>query len=239
MIKKKEKSGVIWGVTPEEEKFLKSSVEVRTSNSLTKSILNVLNGPDQTIERLAFEVDPSSVHSYAGIYKPKTRLLPDIVLKRIAIQDSLVSNIVRARQNQVSAFGRPRYERHDIGYIIKPNAGVTDGMNDEEKHELAAAIKRAVSLIGTCGHPENREGFSQKSFVDYLSLSSRDASVAGRIATEIVNETDLTTGEKTFHHFTHTDAGTIFQATVVMSSPSRLLETLLIIFFVGLLVIIN
>jgi len=218
---KEEKINFIYGVTPEEDAYYKSIVKVKGENSLSKSILNVLNGPDQEIERLAFETDPTQYNTYAGIYKQKMRLLPDAVLKRIAIQDSLVSNIVRARQNHVSAFGRPRPDRFSTGYIIRPNAGVTDGMNDEEKVELAKKIQRAISLFNTCGHTEGVKDHCQKTFSEYLSLTTRDSQVVGRLATEIVHIDDVRTNEKRFGYFCHTDAGTIYPAAVDNESAKQ------------------
>jgi hypothetical protein len=209
--KKEEKINFVYGVTPEEDAYYKSVVKVKGGdNSLSKSILNVLDGPDQTIERLAFETDPTAYNTYAGIYKQKMRLLPDSVLKRIAIQDSLVSNIVRARQNHVSAFGRPRPDRFSAGYIIRPNAGVTDGMSEDEKIDLAKRIQRAIKLFGTCGHTEGVKEHHQKTFSEYLSLVTRDTQVVGRLATEIVHKSEM--GEQKFHYFCHTDAGTIYPA---------------------------
>lgn len=213
MIKKKAKSdSLILGQTPEETAFLKSSVNVRTSNSLTKSILNVLDGPDQEVERLAFEIDPTRVNSYANVYKPKARLLPDSVLKRIAIQDSLVANIVRARQNHMSVSGRPRPDRFSSGFVIRPNTGVLDTLKEQEKQELNGKIQEAVKLLNTCGHTEAAKDYHQASFSEYLSVSARDAVTVGRIATEIVYKTDLQTDEKKFVYFVATDAGTIYQA---------------------------
>ena len=213
MIKKKAKSdGVVWGETPEEAALLKSSVNVRTTNSLTKSILNVLDGPNQEVERLAFEVDPTRVNSYANVYKPKARLLPDSILKRIAIQDSLVSNIVRARQNHVSIFGHPRPDRFSCGFVIRPDTGVLDSLKEQEKQELNGRIQVAVKLLNTCGHTEEAKDYCQASFSEYLSVSARDAVTVGRIATEIVYKTDLKTDEKKFVYFVATDAGTIYQA---------------------------
>ena len=212
MIKKKNdnKLNFVFGVTPEEDAYYKSVVKVKGENSLTKSILNVLDGPDSSIERLAFETDPTAYNTYAGIYKQKMRLLPDSVLKRIAIQDSLVSNIVRARQNHASAFGRPRPDRFSTGYIIRPNAGVTDGLSEVEKVDLAKRIQRAIKLFGTCGHTEGVKEHHQKTFSEYLSLVTRDTQVVGRLATEIVHKSEM--GEQKFHYFCHTDAGTIYPA---------------------------
>ena len=214
MIKKKSKEeNVFFAQTPEETAFLKSQVSVRTSNDLTKSILNVLDSPDQHAERLAFEADPIQVGAYASIYRPKMRLLPDVVLKRIAIQDSLVSNIARARQNHISVFGRPRPDRFSNGFIIRPNTGVLETLSEGEKLGLSKKIANAVKLLTTCGHTDKAQDYHQKSFSEYLSVSARDAVIVGRIATEIVYETDLQSLEKKFLYFVATDAGTIYQAT--------------------------
>jgi hypothetical protein len=218
---KEEKINFVYGITPEEDAYYKSVVTVKGENSLSKSILNVLNGPDQQIERLAFETDPTQYNTYAGIYKQKMRLLPDAVLKRIAIQDSLVSNIVRARQNHVSAFGRPRPDRFSTGYIIRPNAGVTDGMDSDKKRQLAEDIQRAIRLFNTCGHTDGVKDHCQKTFSEYVSLVVRDSQVVGRIATEVVSTDDIRTNDKKFHYFCHTDAGTIYPAAVDNESAKQ------------------
>ena len=117
----KKKTSLVYGQDDEEislekakEDLRKRGVEPEETKSFSKSIINVLNGQGH-IERLAFEADPSQVNNYAGVYKSKIRLIPDTILKRIAIQDSLVSNIVRARQNHISSFGRPRPDRFSFG----------------------------------------------------------------------------------------------------------------------------
>jgi hypothetical protein len=204
----------VYGVTPEEDAYYKSLVTIKKSEeqSLNKSILNVLNGPGREIERLAFESDPTQYNGYAGIYKQKMRLLPDSVLKRIAIQDSLVANIVRARQNHITAFGRPQPDRHSTGYIIAPKAGVVDGMSEEKRTQLGERIHRAIKLFSTCGHTEGVSAHHQKTFSEYLSLVTGDTQVIGRLATEIVYVDDLN-GDKKFYYFAHTDAGTIYPAS--------------------------
>src|SRR5678816_3942563 len=85
-------------------------------SSLSKSVLDYLNGHRENVERLAFETDPTAVNQYQSVYRAKLRLLPDPLLKRILIQDDLVAAIVRARETQVGSFGRPRDERFGTGY---------------------------------------------------------------------------------------------------------------------------
>lgn len=223
-------TNIIYGLGTGEEQLhanlAKSMAYVRTGEkpedekpSLVKSILNVLNGSNQTIERLAFESDPSQRNQYASVYKAKLRLIPDEVLKRIAIQDSLVSNIVRARQNHTAAFGRPRADRFSTGYIIQPNTGVVDELDDTAKKELDAKIERAIKLLNTCGHTDGLPEEHRSTFAEYLSLSARSAVVVGRIATEIIWVDDPSNpGRKRFHHFAAADAGTIYQATTDTSA---------------------
>jgi hypothetical protein len=219
--------GLGLGESELQEHFAKSLVQVRINATdddkaptLVKSILNVLNGPGQTIERLAFETDPSQRNNFAGVYRAKLRLIPDQILQRIAIQDSLVSNIVRARQNHVSSFGRPRPDRFSTGFEIKPETGVADKMDEQEKKELGVQIKRAVKLLSTCGNTQGLPDVHQSTFAEYLSLSARDAVTVGRLATEVIWIDDPEGGfdergqpKKKFHHFVHTDAGTVYKAT--------------------------
>lgn len=217
----KKKASILYGFGPGEREFseelAKSEVEVRQGKgerpSFAKSIINILNGEKDSINRLAFEVDPAQANNYGGIYQAKLRLVPDSVLKRIAIQDSLVAAIVRARQNHMSSFGRARPERFGLGFIVKPNTGVLDIMDEKEKEEFGKRIDKAIRLISSCGHTEGVPTDHQKTFAEYLSLSARSAVVCGRIATEIVWVQDSVGGERRFSHFVATDAGTIYRAT--------------------------
>lgn len=211
----KRTSNLVFGLAQGEEEFIKGVVEVKGEPpSLRKSILNILNGPNQSIERLAFEENPRDSSTNARLWQPKLRAVPDEILKRIAIQDSLVSNIVRARQNHVSQFGRPRPDRFSTGFVIKPHTGIVDKLDEKGKDDLNARIERAVKLLATCGHTDGLTDDHQATFAEYLSLSARSAVVVGRIATEVVWVDDPDSpGKKKFHHFVATDAGTIYRAT--------------------------
>lgn len=231
MATKRRKSGITFGLGYGEEAMhehlAKSVLEVRMGGkaeeqfpSYAKSILNQLNGPEDQIHRLAFEEDPSQNNSYAGVYKAKLKLIPDTILKRIAIQDSLVATIVRARQNQLSAFGRSRATRFSNGFIIQPDTGVNEKLDVQGKRKLQDQIDRAAALISTCGHTNGLAEDHQATFSEYLSLSCRSAIVCGRVATEVVWKDDPAGGidergrpRRTFHHFVATDAGTIYKAT--------------------------
>jgi hypothetical protein len=213
---------LIYGFASQEEQFsaqlAKSQLEVRGVSdsgppSMAKSIINQLNAADD-IYRHAFESDPAQLNTLGGVYHSKLRLVPDTILKRIAIQDSLVSTIVRARQEQVATFGRPRPSRFDVGFVIEAKPGATSDKNKASKKALKDRIDRAVDLLATCGHTEGLDEDHQKTLSEWLSISVRSAVVVGRIATEIVYTDDPAAPDgKKFHHFVATDAGTIYRAS--------------------------
>lgn len=207
------------------EQLARSMLEVRGLPATTdgpptmaKSLINILNGQGE-IHRLSFEVDPSQVNNMGGVYRHKYRLVPDTLLKRIAIQDSLVSTIVRGRQEQLAVFGRPRPTRFDNGFVIEPKPGATDGWDQDQKDELDNRIERGIKLLATCGHTEGLPDHHQRTLSEWLSLSVRSAIVVGRIATEVTYyEDEDQPGDKKFHHFVAVDAGTIYRAGSDQSS---------------------
>lgn len=181
--------------------------------SLTKSVLNLLNGGPDSISRLSFTVDPTINHSYAGIYIPKLRLMPDFLLKRIAIQDDLVASIVQVRMNQMAAFGVPRRDRFGVGFVIEPNTGLVETMSDADKKTLDERIAAAVKKIDTCGDTTGWSDSNKCSFANWVRASTRNGVVVGRLATEIIWVNDTNTQSKRFHSFRPIDAGTIYRAT--------------------------
>jgi hypothetical protein len=199
---------------------------------LGKSILNILNGNDRSIERLAFETDPQQHNVYGSVYRGKHRLLPDTVLKRIAIQDDLVAAITNTRAAQIQTFGRPQPDRYSTGFKLVPDEGVLDKLTEEERDAVEERIDRAQRLIVTCGHTSGLSTTDRMSFSQYLGMSTRNAVTVGRIATEFVYA-EGEDGEREFHHFRPIDAGTIYKAApqreaaqAVRDSALRLLEQL-------------
>lgn len=188
--------------------YEKSIIE---SNPLVKSFLNVLNGPGQTIERLAFDEDPEYKSQYQSIYKGKLRLLPDDMLKRISIQDDLVAAIVHARASQISAFGRPQPDRFSTGYKIEPEPGLFEKLTLEEKKQLQKRIAKAEATLLTCGQTKGWKDNDALDFGQFLFMTARDAVTFGRMAVEI-----LRTGvadDKHFHSFRPIDGGTVYKAS--------------------------
>src|SRR6266478_5484877 len=176
-------------------------------STLSKSLLELLNGPKESVERLAFETDPNLVNQYQSVYRAKVKLLPDAMLKRILIQDDLVAAIVRARETQMASFGRPRPDRFSTGYKIEPNVGVKERLSPEKIQELDTRIQQAVRTFWTCGNTDGVDKKDHLSFAQFIQMATRNAVGLGRIAVEIVYQNRIEGGDKVFHHFRPVDAG--------------------------------
>jgi hypothetical protein len=211
--------------------------EPRTSNrpgldALEKSVKRLLNRNE--VERLAFETDPNSSHQYQSVYRPKLRGVPEHVAKRIAVQDDLVAAIIRARCHQVSNFGRPRFDRFGMGYVLEPTVGVVDRLDDEGKAQLDKQIDQAVKRLWSCGDEDAFPMNERMTFAQYLEMSTYSASGVGRIATELVWKSDPSAmSGKKFVGFRPIDAGTVFfsvpqrkGADVVRQQAKHLLQQL-------------
>lgn len=211
---KKEKTrDITFHIDPNMESEIK---RLEGAPSLEKSVLNQL-GKDELV-RLAFEVDPSQVSAYQSLYKGKIRLIPDKLLKRIAIQDDLVAAIIQARQAQMSAFGRPRPDRFSTGFIIEERQETIEqieSLPEDQKKKAKEEIQRRISDITkrlmTCGDPDALGEDDQMTFPQYISESIRNAVVLGRLATEVI-WADTPDGGKKFICFRVIDAGTIYKA---------------------------
>lgn len=187
--------------------------------SFAMAIARKLDEQDEIV-RLAFEVDPAT-SKYHGVYKQKLRLIPDKLLKRIVIQDDLVAAIIQTRQNQMSAFGRPRPDRFSTGFVIQPRQEALEAIEklpDEQKKarkdELQKRVAAVTKRLMSCGDDSiDISGTQDKlTLPQYISMSIRNAIVLGRTATEILWKQNPTTGQKQFVGFRVIDAGTIYRA---------------------------
>jgi ribosomal 50S subunit-associated protein YjgA (DUF615 family) len=186
------KKGMRIRLDSEVEKMIKKD---KAPDTLEKAAVRMLNAQGD-VERLAFESDPTVANKYHSVYKAKTRLIPDKLLKRIAIQDDLVAAIVQARQNQMAAFGRPRPDRFSTGFVIEQRQETIEALekiaDPEEKkrrkEELQERIARVTKRMMTCGDDNLDLGGNQDdlTFPQYISMSVRNAVVLGRIATEVI-----------------------------------------------------
>lgn len=200
---------------------------VHAQSPLVKSVMNLMNGgPHETIERLAFETNPSQSNTYQALYRRKLRLLPDEVLKRIALQDDLVAAIVNTRSQMVSAFGRPQPDRFSTGYRIEAEPGLVEKLDADEKKKLQEQIERAEALLLTCGQTKGWADHNALTFSAYLFQQARNAVIFGRCATEVIYATNGA-GDNVFHSFRPIDAGTIYRAAPLKTAAQQVRDNAL------------
>lgn len=180
-------------------------------NRLAKSVMNILDGSGTTIERLAFEVNPHTGGHYDTLYRRKLKLLPNEVLRRIAVQDDLVAAIIGARSNMLSAFGRVQPDRFSTGFVIEADIQHVDSLDAQGKKELNDRIARAESLLLTCGQTKGWPDHKDLHFSSFLYQQTRNALIFGYCATEIIYTTNFD-GSKQPHSFRPIDACTLYQS---------------------------
>jgi len=199
---------IIPGGNPRMEKVEESGPP---QSDLVKSLLATLkdqSGDIDAPDMKAFTADPTKATNNVGVYRIKTRLLPDDVLKRVAVQDDLIAGIVGNRANHLSSFGRRQPNRESTGFRIVPDPDKIDALGPKDKEALLDRVKKAEKKLSTCGevggdtHDEKFFTFSQ-----YLAVSARNIMVLGRLATEAIYDK-----MGNFHSFRPVDAGTFYRA---------------------------
>jgi hypothetical protein len=150
----------------------------------------------------------------ASIWIPKEHLVPSFIQKRISVQDSLVSAIVRARSCHIASFGHPQKDRFSSGFKIEPVKGILEHMSADKKKDLMERIYQTTKKLMTCGNTEGWDSLHRMTFSQFLYVQARSAVVMGAFATEIVWSSDSKNPKKRkFHSFRPTDAGTMYRAT--------------------------
>lgn len=176
--------------------------------SLRKSEWEVL---DSKPHQLAFRLDPHNHNAdYTCLYRIKPKGIPDPILKQMGVGDSLVASIIRARENHLSAFGKPRPDRLSFGYYFEwRNKREYDNMPAQEQDRWKERQDKVATSLLTCGRTDGWSSSQQCHFGRWLSETTHSALTVGRIATEPVF-VDGPDGQPEFHSFRPVDAGTIY-----------------------------
>jgi hypothetical protein len=185
-----------------------------------------------TKPRMAFTEDPISKDNYFGLFKNKKRLLPDWTIKRIRQEDHLIASILRARGNTMSMFGRIRKDRFDIGLECNIKKEYDEELSPEQRIKIEERINTFLDTLMNCGSNEGVSNEDRMHISQWLYLQSINGLSFGRFTTEIIYDED-DYGNKSFHRFRPTDAGTIMKAIKkgekaddVRASSIKLLEEL-------------
>ena len=160
--------------------------------------------------RLSLTEDPQQMQNFANIFKMKSHLIPDWIIKQIRIQDSLVACILRARGNTLSLHGHIRRDRFDVGIevVIKPE--FESVIRPEQLSKIQQRISKFETLLVNCGHTEGLDHDDRILLSEFLDIQARNALSFGRTGTEVVYSID-NKGNRKFHRFRPVDIGTIFK----------------------------
>jgi len=207
----------------------------KAERSAFDSLLNQLKQEDSAKDkapRIAFTEDPMNTNNWAGIYRNKNDLVPDFLIKKIRVQNSLVANIQRLRSNILSMFGHIKKDRFDIGVQTKIKAAFEGHVKPDQMVKIRKRIEKFESILMNCGRTDGYREDDQLSFGDFLYLQVGEAITLGRFATEVIYE-NTEQEDKIFHSFRPVDAATIFktvkngeQAESIRQSGLRQIENL-------------
>jgi hypothetical protein len=166
------------------------------------------------VERMAFEVDPkANYQGTSGYYRLKQGLTPDHIIKRIMGPqgDDLVCQILQARSNILSAFGRPRTSRFSTGFEFQPLYKSFFLKDEKEKAALQDRIESAKKKLFHCGGGDLEEEFERPTLSQFIKLITRDGLGYGRFAVERIYKLNPKTAKKELYAFRASDGGTIYK----------------------------
>ena len=188
-------------------------------NSVLGLILKTLTNQSKnqaaqmSAERMSFEVDPQANYSGAmGFYKLKQNLTPDHIIKRITGPggDELVNQILQARSNHVSSFGRPRTDRFAMGFEFQ-EMDKNAKRSEEEMRAIQERIDKAKKTLWRCGKGTLDDELNQVNLSQFFKLITRDGQAYGRLACERIWQKNPKTGVNELYAWRASDAGTMYK----------------------------
>jgi len=210
MVDKKKGNDIILVTDPSD--VFEAQEQLTKSEPLLKQLVDDLDSFQAeriSYNRKSFTLDPLKADTYYGLYRRRDNLIPYFVLKQLADNDSLVATILNTRASQISAFGHPQVNRHDVGYkICFRNEKIEDSLSSEDKQVLMERMDRCRDLFYHCGQIEGFKLSERQHLPTFLKETVRSALLFGFNGTEIIrNEIS-----GNFCGFRNVDAGTIYMA---------------------------
>jgi hypothetical protein len=199
------------------EKANKDEAEPKEDDSVLGLILKSIKAQNQmqaaNLERMSFEVDPHANYSGAhGFYRLKQNLTPDHIIKRIIGPggDELVNEILQARSNHISSFGRPRTDRFSVGFEFQ-DMDKNAKRSEEDQKKIQELIDNAKKTFWQCGRGTLEGELDQVNLSQFLKLITRDGLGYGRLACERIWWTNPKTGKEELYAWRASDAGTMLK----------------------------
>lgn len=182
------------------------------NSEIMKSLIKHATGSakkSRPVPRLAFDQNPNTYDNYAGIYKIKSGLLPDNIIKQIRIQNFLIASILRARGNTMSMMGHLRKDRFDVGIEVAIKQEFKDHIEPEQMIKIQERINKFTKILVNCGYTEGLNTDDHMTLSEFLDIQVRNGLSFGRFATEIVYKDE---NNKEFHRFRPVDTATMYRA---------------------------
>lgn len=216
----KTKTNVVFGIgdAPAEQSQEESLAKAMDNGPLSaalKQAVGSAGNAKKNAPALAFTESPTPNQNYLGLFKAKSRLLPDEILKQIRVSDHLVAAILRARSNMLSLFGHLRKDRFDIGIEVGIKPEIYKVLQPEQLEKIKQRMKRFEALLLNCGHTEGLEHQDQLTLAEWMSIQTSNGLTFGRFATEIIYDRTKPAdaeGNYPFNRFRPVDAATILRA---------------------------
>lgn len=174
-----------------------------------KSVTAALTGKASNKKplKMAFAEDPQNANNYAGLYKLKKDLLPPGIIKDLSIKNVLVAGILRSRGDAVSAFGRARANRFEVGFEFSIKDHFKNDIEPEQMEMVNDRIQRATKILLNTGLGSFDSDRKDKiDFTEFLKIQTKNGQRFGWFFTEIVRNAD-----SDFCYFRTVDAGTIYR----------------------------
>lgn len=188
--------------------------EDKFNSPLLKALHSLQGSSEQNAPRLAFTTNPTPSDNYLGLFKSKTRLLPDTLIKQMRVTDHLVAAILRARGSMLSLFGHLRKDRFDVGVEVSIKPAIYKVLTPEQLNKVKERIKKFEDLLLNCGHYDGLENQDRLSLSDYLSIQATNGLSFGRFGDEIIYNRSVepdADGKYPFNRFRPVDIGTIYK----------------------------
>jgi len=200
-------------VDVEDPRFTKASVEdldVSSQDPIAQIFAKLRKSQDMQAIKLSFTEDPIKSTENASIFKKRTSMIPNLLLKRVRDTEELIGGIILPlKANQVSLFGRPRPNRFDIGFTADIKPEVYEHYKDDQIEQIKKDIvPKLREILLNCGRNSGLKDRDKTTFSQYLKQIVEDMMTFGWWTTEIRED-----GAGNFHSFRAVDAGTIYYAT--------------------------
>lgn len=188
-------------------KMVATTIGGNSEESLIGMVLETLKkSRDVSAVQVALQEDPHR-QTFAHVYKHKSSLIPNDVLKRIRDTEELVGGIIiPTRARQMSLFARPRANQFDIGVELNLKPHAESDYTAEQKEQIRKEVYPVLrETLLNCGSNEGYNDTEKRTLSQLVYEIIEDAMTYGAWSLEARKD-----GDGKFHSIRATDTGTIY-----------------------------